>query len=440
MSFIGESSFHRCREEMKSSTLMKLSAGQLDAGLASIATFAAGLFAVWEFEPTLLGAYVVTFTAWNLARTLASEMVFVPSEVVAVGHHERVRLRILDSSVRRGLAVSSIGALGVLLSMFLIETDVGTETALALTISGSAVALLAPLHEHWRTMFHIAGTSWRAVVISTVHLTVSLAAFLLLYERVNPAWIPFGALAMGFLASSFVAVAFTLRMRTPTTKVEQPPWSELTKIGRWLLVANASAMGSDFLLVLLARSVIGSELVGYAEGARVVARPVIILGIGLAAVLGPRSVRAGLTRDRDAARRTRRIFWAVGLFVSFSYLAVVGFDWQLNPLPDLIPTAYAVDGLVAVAIIGTIFSNIAFPWWHESLGGRRQRLIAASEVAGSVAKVMTGLLAPILQAFVFPVAWASGWFTRAVGLWGTTRSLYTEPDTLESAGAKEPPM
>jgi hypothetical protein len=420
---------------VRKSTIRKLSAGQIDSALSSIATFVAGLYAVRVFDTRLLGAYVVIFTAWNLARSLSSELVFVPSEVVAVARPEKERIHILDSSLPRGFAISLLGAGGVLGSMYIIRGDVGTEAALALAASAAAVTVLAPLQEHWRRMFHIAGSSWRAAATSTVHLAITLVGVFTMGAFFDAAWIPFGVLAAGFTVSSLLAWSLTLPLRASrNVDFRHPRWQELTGIGRWLLVANASAMGSDFILAVTVKAAIGPEMLGFAEGARVVARPVVILGVGLAAVLGPRSVRAGMDRDLAHARWSRRVFWLVSSVAALLYLGVVGFDWALNPLPELVPTAYAVPGLVAVAIVGSVIFNFALPWWFEILGGRQQRTIAWSEAAGSLVKVAVGFLSTFLQAFTLPIAWGAAWLTRGYGLQRSSRRMFlTEPGSAEAA-------
>lgn len=421
---------------VRRSTFQSLSAGQIDSALSSVATFVAGLYAVRAFEASLLGAYVVMFTAWNLARSLSSELIFVPSEVVAVGRSSRHRISILDSSLRRGLLISLIGAFGVFAAKFIIVGDAGAESALALALTAAAVTVLAPLQEHWRRMFHISENSWRAAITSTLHLVATVGAILVLDRLGHVAWIPLGSLAVGFALSSAVAWALTRPVRPDRDSTPGPPtWPELIGIGKWLLVANTSAMGSDFLLAVIVNAAIGAEMLGYAEGARIVARPVVILGVGLAAVLGPRSTRAGIERDASHARWARRVFWVVSTAAGVAYLAVVGFDWPLNPLPDLVPTAYAVAGLVPLATVGALVYNFAMPWWFEALGGRRQRDIAWSETAGGIVKVLTGLLASVLQAFTLPAGWLVAWVVRGIGLGVSSARMFRR----DPGGAQETP-
>ncbi|MCI0426301.1 MAG: hypothetical protein L0Z47_10750 [Actinobacteria bacterium] len=411
-------------------TLMSLSAGQIDSGLSSIATFVAGLYAVSSFGTTLLGAYVVVFTAWNLARTVPSELIYTPSEVVAVGQQEARRIRVLDSSLRRGTLVSLAAAAGVLATFMIIEGDVGSEDAMALVVTAAAVTVIAPLMDHWRKMFHIAGSSWRGATTATAQMIVTISLIVALHGRLDPAWIPFGALATGYVVSALVAFLLTANLTRHDGVIPDPPgWDELSRIGRWLLLANIAVFGSDFVLALIVRAAIGPDVLGYAEGARVVARPVIILGLGLAAVLGPRSVHAGMGPDPRASRATRRLFWWVSSIGGLLYLPLVGSAWDLNPLPDILPTAYVIDGLVVLCVVGAIVFNLALPWWFELLGGRRQHQLARAEVVGSILKTGTGLLAPLLQAFTLPVAWTVAFGARAIGLDIYARRLFASPAT-----------
>ncbi|MEX0865254.1 MAG: hypothetical protein WD269_10320 [Acidimicrobiia bacterium] len=418
-------------------TLRSLSAGQIDSAFSSVATFVAGLYAVRVFDATTLGAYVVVFTAWNLARTLPSEMVYTPSEVVAVGHAGQRRIHILSSSMQRGFLLSLLGAVGVLASSLVIHGDIGQQAALALTVTGAAVTIIAPMLDHWRKMFHIAHASWRAAVTAAAQMVATIVLILVLDGRVHPAWIPFGAIAAGYALSGIVALLLTTPlMRTYQGGIERPEWVELSRVGRWLLLANLAAFGSDFVLVLIAKAALGPDVLGYAEAARVVARPVIVLGVGLAAVLGPRSVQAGMGPDPQAARSPRRVLWLFSCLGGLLYLPLVGLDWTLNPLPSILPNAYAVKGLVAVTIAGAIIFNFALPWWYELLGARRQRELARTEMVASILKVATGLAASLLQAFTLPVAWGIAFMARGIGLDFYARRLFKagSPGPTEAQG------
>jgi O-antigen/teichoic acid export membrane protein len=276
-------------------------------------------------------------------------------------------------------------------------------------------------------MFHIADSSWRGAATATAQMVATVVALFAFSGRVEPVWIPFGSLAVGYAVSGVVAWLLTAPLLRVTDEWEaHPEWHELSRIGRWLLLANLAVFGGDFVLAVIVKAALGPEVLGYAEGARVVARPVIILGLGLAAVLGPRSVRAGMAVDLAAARSSRRIFWALSLLGGLLYLPLVGFHWALNPLTTVLPTAYEVDGLVAVTVIGAIVLNHALPFWYELLGGRRQRDLARSEGIASALKVATGLLASLLQAFTLPIAWGLAFVARGIGLDVYARRLFRD--------------
>jgi hypothetical protein len=370
-----------------------------------------------------------------VARTFPSEMVYTPSEVVAVAHPEGQRIHVLDSSLWRGFLISLVAAIGVMATAPLIAPDIGSKDALSLAASGAALTVVAPLLDHWRKMFHIAEASWRGAATATAQMVATVVVLFIFDGTLDPAWIPFGALAVGYAASGVVALMLTAPLARRSQKLEaNPRWDELSRIGRWLLLANLAVFGGDFILAVIAKAALGPDVLGYAEGARVVARPVIILGLGLAAVLGPRSVRAGMGPDIEAARSTRRLFWTLSLVGGLIYLPLVGFDWALNPLPRLLPTAYAVSGLVAVTVAGAIVFNHALPWWYELLGARRQRDLARTEGLASLLKVATGLLAPLLQAFTLPLAWGVSFLARGIGLDSYVRRLFgaREPDPTVS--------
>jgi ABC-type glycerol-3-phosphate transport system permease component len=87
-----------------------LSAGLLDAGLASLATLAVGVYAARSLSAAELGTYALFFSAFTVAAVLPTQLLLVPAEVATLleGPHER--LRVLRSGWRLGLPAEAAAA------------------------------------------------------------------------------------------------------------------------------------------------------------------------------------------------------------------------------------------------------------------------------------------------------------------------------------------
>ena len=59
---------------------MKLSAGVIDAGASSLATFLAALVAARTLTATEMGAYALVFAAWTLATQVPSQLIYASAE------------------------------------------------------------------------------------------------------------------------------------------------------------------------------------------------------------------------------------------------------------------------------------------------------------------------------------------------------------------------
>ena len=88
---------------MRSPSKRQLAAGVIDASIASIATFVAGLTAVRLLDEVDLGIYGVFFTAFLLGSVIVTELILVPTQVVAVDLPEDQRLRVTRRSLGLGL-------------------------------------------------------------------------------------------------------------------------------------------------------------------------------------------------------------------------------------------------------------------------------------------------------------------------------------------------
>ena len=228
----------------------------------------------------------------------------------------------------------------VSLVAFSLVGEVEADTLIALAVSGSAAAFVSPIQDHLRALLHLSGKSWIAALVSSVQFG-GIVAGLVLIRTVDHAWTPFGALALANVLSTSAGL---LAARFLKEKGVRPPKRELFSIGRWLLIMGLAASGASFIASALVEALAGPAALGYVEGARVVARPLQVFGMGLLAVLGPRSMEAAVSSDQHAARRLRRAFAMFTLLVGLPYALFVTVQWSWNPLVALLPDAYFVEG------------------------------------------------------------------------------------------------
>jgi hypothetical protein len=169
-----------------------LPAGLLDAGFASLARLAIGIYAARALTVSDLGAYALFFSAFVFASVVPMQFVLVPAELASLGAARPERLALLRQSWRIGMPVSVATALVV--------NEAAELGVHALTMT--ACAALTPLQEHVRRVLHLAGISWHAAAVSLVQLgCVALALLLLARVQVPAIWRPFGALTIGTVVS-----------------------------------------------------------------------------------------------------------------------------------------------------------------------------------------------------------------------------------------------
>ena len=172
-----------------------ITAGVLDAGMSSLATFLGGLVAANLLGDSELGVYAVFFTAFNFAQVVANNLVFVPAEVVAVAWPKETRMQSLAGAAAIGIAA-------------LVAAQTATASlVMPLAITTGLTTLLWPTQDHVRRMLHIADRSWAAAAVSTVQFSVmALSIGVLIFLDVDDGWIPFGALAIANAVSIFVGL------------------------------------------------------------------------------------------------------------------------------------------------------------------------------------------------------------------------------------------
>lgn len=381
----------------------RLPAGIVDAGFASLATFAVGLSAVTLFGDADRGVYAVFFSAFMLGTVLPRNLILTPVEVEAVAVPVGSRLTLLPRGLILGFGPAVLGATAVLFAVAVTTQYTTADVMIALAVTTAVTTVLSPLQDYVRKMFHIATLSWRAAAVSIVQfVSVAAAIAVMMALDVGVAWIPFGALAIAN-AISLVVARLIVHLTASGSVLGSLDFRELASRGKWLVVQASASAATGFAVAAIIASLASPDALGYAESARVVAQPILVLAAGLTAVLAPRSMKAGMDRDARTARTTNNIYLAIIGLAGIGYIAIAGWDWLLNPMSYIVPSAYVVSGLVVVTIAANVVVSGLFLQVNELLGAHEETALA--RIAWSVSPLMLlgGLTAGATGAFARPV-------------------------------------
>ena len=415
-------------------------AGLLDAGLASLATFVVGIYAVRALDPEVLGAYALVYYAIFLVGIVPANLVFTPVEIAVVQRPVRSRTAHLGRSLKLGLPATLLAGLAVALWIPVAPSEVPRSAILPLTIGGIATAALSPVQDHVRRMLHTGGRSWWAAIVSAVQLVTVIGGLLALSARGVPAaWLPFGALALANLAS--LAIGAVGAWTGPRSE-DQPltlHLGELAHSGRWLVGGGLLNPATGFVSAAIVSHLAGAASLGYAEAARVVAQPVWVLAVGLSSVLGPRSMQAAHERRLDQAREVRRLFLACVLGAGAVNLVWFGAAWSLNPLAWLLPSAYVVPGLVAATICAQVLGALVFPHRSELLGARRESTYTRIELIASLVRAAVSTSALAIHAFAIPIGHIAVVVVRGMGFHEALSDVYASPHGGEGRSRETAP-
>ncbi|MBT8248154.1 MAG: hypothetical protein HKO82_05565 [Acidimicrobiia bacterium] len=421
-----------------SSVRRRLPAGIVDTSFSSLATFIIGLTAVVRFDDVERGAYALFFAAFLMGQLIANEWIFTPAEVEAVSFDESERLSLLPRSLELGLvpclggSVASIFALALTLSYTPVSVVVG------LTVTSGILIVLSTMQSHVRRMLHIAARSEVPAVMSVLQVVIVLAGVGLGTAAGLPlAWLPFGVLALANVVSTLLG----LWMARAALRQEPPKrlrFGDLSVRGLWFVLNGAATAVAGFLVAVAISALASPEDLGYAESARIIAQPVLVFAGGLTAVLAPRAMRAGLERNAKQSRSTNRLYVTLLLGGAALYLAIVGWDWALNPLAGLIPSAYVLGGLVALSVAANGVSALTFLQGDELAGAGRERLLAAIASFSSVFLVAGGLTAGFTGAYARSVGLIAGNSTRFVAQQSALRRVYANGGGPDSGPSQEP--
>ena len=393
---------HRTDTNGPSGTHRRLPAGVADAAFASLATFAAGLSAVNLFSDIDRGVYAIFFTAFGLGVVLPWELILIPAEVNAVSFPVPDRIRRARDTFRMGFPAALLGSLAIFVAAFLSWSLTDSNVIWGLTITAGITTVLSPLQDHMRRLLHIAELNWQAAAVSAVQFAGVVAALgVMLLVDAPVAIMPFGSLAIANVLS--LIVGFILGDVRHQKPLDEPlRFRALAHQGRWLLTQALAPNIAHFAVAALVAALAGAEVLGYAEAARVVAQPVLVLATGLTAVLAPRAMESAMQHDLAAARHNRNVYMLVMAAGGVLYLAAAATPWVLNPMKYLVPAAYVVTGLVALTIVANLISAAMFIEINELLGARKARPMAAIAILTSPILVLVALTAGMTKAFARP--------------------------------------
>lgn len=405
--------------------------GQLDAGFASLATFTAGIFAVRELSTVSLAGYALLFSAFTVMNQIPAELVFNPSQILAVDLPANQRLGMLAHSALRGGLLAGLSALAVPLGVLTIAARIPAADLVSLSISASMLAVVSPLQDHVRTMLHMAENSWTASAMSATNFATTLVTVLAL-SSTAPAWAPFGALFLGNSVSLVVGGWWIVRRRIPAPP--RPTFRELRWLGGWLLVTGLSKTGMRYAVNALLGLVAGVAALGYVEGARVVSQPINVLAQGLMAQVGPQITRAGATGDRTKARRWGGRFALILSVGAVPYAILTAVAWPINPLAYLAPRAYVVPGLTAATSAVVLLSCFVRPLRLQLLGARLQKTVARTTIMAGMLEVGMIGTGVVIGVYASPLAGGFGALVSMLWFYRRLRGIYraSVPDSRET--------
>lgn len=400
-------------------------AGLVDAGAASLSTFAVGLFAASRFDEARLGIWALFFAAYVVAGVVPQRLAFLPAEVRIIGLDPAVRVRSLHLSLPVGLPVAAAASLFVFVAWLPSGFDDIAFTA-QIAVTAAANAIVSPTHDHARRVLHIANQSWGAAVMALVKLSV-VAVFLVaaLVAGWDSAWIPFGILIFANLAGLGAWYALSRQSTAPTSPAFA--FDELVESGRWLAAIGLLPWGGIFVASAIVAALVGTEFVGFAEAARIAARPLPVFMVGLAAVIDPPSIAAGKVRDAVSGKRLSRVADSLMVGVGLTMLLWFGLEWSLNPMEILVSKAFEVEGLVALTIAANLIWGVRVSREAQLVGGDRVKDLFLVHGLGAIAQVMVAFTAPVTEAYAIPLSVLAFALVRLVGYQWAIDRLFREP-------------
>jgi len=381
-----------------------LTPGLADAALSSLAGFVVSLYAVRSLDGPALGTYSLYLAAYVVGSMFAQHLLYLPSQIAALKAEPAARPAILGPTLWRGALLSSVVAPFVGIAGLLLSGDVSSSTLVALGAGAALLTVVTPMQDQVRSTLYLAGEHSRAALVSAMQLLFTCVALAALYlAGAADAWVPFGALAIG--AGGSGAFGLMITALPPGGAFDVPPARSLMRTGMTLLPAALIQEATIFIAAATLASVASAAALGSAEAARIVARPVQAFSLGISRSLAPRLMEAGEARSRSRARRVVFLYVAAIAGAGLVYLAVAGWSYSLSPFVEVVPAAYAKEGLVALVLVATLAGAITQVPRGVLLGaGMGQELLVITVLASLCRIAAVALLAASMGAYALPVA------------------------------------
>jgi hypothetical protein len=257
--------------------------------------------------------------------------------------------------------------------------------------------------------------------------------------NVSVVWIPFGALTAANFVSLSLGMYMVIRDRRRaeadghrTKADDRVSFAELVPQGRWLLLQAAIPAGAAFVTANIITYLAGPTAMGYAEAARIVAQPIVVLAGGLIYPLRPRAMEAALDRDLALSIRVERVFVTIVVLGGLMYIPLAGGAWPWNPMQYLVPAAYEVTGLVTATILANIILASIYLLVNEMMAAGKARTLAFLNGLGAGIRILVATSAGAIGAFARPLSEGTGELVVIAGLLRARRDIYgpaTKPDS-----------
>lgn len=409
---------------LRRSRVLRLSAGLLDVGCASLATFAAGIVAVRTLPAAVLGDYSAFASSFFLVAVIITQLVHQPVEVQVLPYPRGERPQALRVSLPLGMAVGAvIGTVVAAISLLLVGP--GPE-GLTLAATTAALCAVSPTQDALRRMFYMAGTPPRAAMVSVVHLAVTILALVVgSLAEVPPALLPFGGLIVANVVSTLVGVAMVRRQVVDPNRLRLD-LRRVFRSGGWLAYSASLFHLAAVIAAVVVNRVAGPAAVGYAEAARTVAQPINVLSFGVLSVLKPGSMEAIAQGNVARARRYGPVFAGAVASAGAVYLLVTGFPWAGNPLPALLPLAYEIEYLVPATILATTLVSCNYVAHGQLAAGGRHKALSLIATLGTIPRLGVALASGSLGAMAIPAGLAAHGLVRSIGSRILLRGMYRE--------------
>lgn len=368
-------------------------AGVLDSGSASLGTFLIGLLAIHSLEPDALGAYSLLFASFLTGAVVARTPHFVPIEAIGPSTWP-IPVGVLPRSVLVATPAVLVGA-GSALALGSLARGRPLDIGLALTLA--LTTIVSPIQDHARQLLHLSHRSWHAASSSVVFAAVISIFVFSQWHSPQHATDLFLYLLLANVLSLIPGIATATRHRF---RPNQSLAGLARKRGIWLLAAALTPVVVTYLSRYVVARFASYADAGFAEAARTLAAPVLILASGLISAFRRQLLREG----QLASRRT----WELAIRAT---VLVTGLFWWLvlafGPISAFVqeqtPAAYVLPGLLGLAVLSMALVAINKTSEVALLGAELDRRIFISQLAAATLRLV--IIAPLtlmLGAYALP--------------------------------------